>query len=270
MEELLPLAAAMLMAGCVAGIFAGLLGVGGGIVIVPVMELALSALGVDSAIRMHIAVATSLAVIIPTSISSSWAHHKRGAVDLPLVKRWAPLILIGALAGTWAASQVHSRVLAAVFAIFAFLIGLKMVLRPEDKALFTDMPKNGLINAIPASIGFFSSMMGIGGGTFSVMVLTIFGKTIHTAVGTAALFGLFIALPGTLGFVISGWDLAGLPTGSIGFVNLIGFALIAPTTVLMAPLGARIAHGLSRRQLNLVFGLFLLTAATRMLFGVFR
>ena len=254
----------MLLSGCVAGVFAGLLGVGGGIVIVPIMEVALSFVGVDPAIRMHIAVATSLAIIIPTSISSSLAHHRRDAVDLELVKRWAVFVLIGALAGTWVAAQVHSRVLAAVFATFAFLIGLKMSLRPDDKPMRDDVPQNAAVSVLPTGIGFFSSMMGIGGGTFSVMILTLFGKPIHRAVGTAALFGLIIALPGTIGFIIGGWGQEGLPQFSLGYVSLVGFALIAPATVLCAPLGARIAHGLSRRQLNLVFGVFLLVAAIRM------
>jgi len=264
-EDLILLSVAMLLSGCVAGVFAGLLGVGGGIVIVPVMEFALSMLKVDPSVRMHIAVATSLAVIIPTSISSSLAHHKRGAVDVVLIRQWAPLVFIGALVGTYAAAQVHSRVLAAVFGFFAFVIGLKMLLRQQDNALRGDVPKGLLVKAIPVAIGFFSSMMGIGGGTFSVMVMTMFGKPIHRAVGTAALFGLLIAIPGTIGFVVAGWNNALLPPASFGFVSLAGFLLIAPTTVLAAPLGARVAHRLSRRQLNLVFGVFLLVASIRML-----
>jgi len=254
----------MLLSGCIAGVMAGLLGVGGGIVIVPVMEVALSMTGVDPAIRMHIAVATSLAVIIPTSVSSSLAHHRRGAVDLDLIRRWAPFVLLGAIAGTVVAAQVHSRVLAAIFAIFAFLIGLKMVLRPNDEALRDEIPRNPAMPVIPGLIGFFSSMMGIGGGTFSVMIMTLFGKPIHKAVGTAALFGLFIALPGTLGFIVGGWSNPDLPPLSLGYVSMVGFALIAPTTVLAAPLGAKMAHGLSRQKLNVIFGVFLLVAAARM------
>ena len=254
----------MLLSGCVAGVFAGLLGIGGGIVIVPVMEVALSFLEIDPAIRMHIAVATSLAIIVPTSISSSRAHHKRGAVDTELVKRWAVFVLVGALAGTWMAAQVHSRVLSAIFAVFALLIGLKMVLRPEDKALRDRVPATSLVYPLPTAIGFFSSMMGIGGGTFSVMILTLFGRPIHQAVGTAALFGLIIAVPGTIGFILGGWGHPSLPPLSLGYVSLVGFAIIAPATVLTAPLGAKIAHGLSRKQLNLVFGMFLLVAAVRM------
>jgi len=264
MEDLLMLAAAMLISGCIAGLFAGLLGVGGGIVVVPMMELALSFVGVDPSIRMHIAVATSLAVIIPTSVVSSRAHHRKKALDIVLAKRWAFFILTGALAGTFIAAQVHSRVLAAIFALFAFLIGLKMIFRHENRPLASSVPASAWVQIIPAAIGFLSSMMGIGGGTFSVMVLTLFGKRIHEAVGTSALFGLFIALPGTIGYIIPGFENPLLPPLSLGFVSLVGFALIAPATVLMAPVGAKIAHGLSRQQLNLVFGLFLLIASIRM------
>lgn len=265
MQELTLLAIAMLLSGSIAGIFAGLLGVGGGIVIVPVMEAALSFVGIDPSIRMHIAVATSLAVIIPTSVSSSRAHYMRGAVDMPLVRRWALYIFAGALAGSFVAAQVHSRVLAAVFALFALLIGLKMMLRSEDRALSDHIPGSAWMASIPTSIGFFSSMMGIGGGTFSVMTMTLCGRPIHQAVGTSSLFGLFIALPATAGFIIGGWQNPLLPPASLGFVSLIGFLLISPTTVLAAPLGARIAHGLSRQRLNQVFGMFLLVAAVRMI-----
>jgi uncharacterized membrane protein YfcA len=265
LQDLILLSIALLSCGCIAGVMAGLLGVGGGIVIVPVMELALSFVGVDPAIRMHIAVATSLAIIIPTSISSARAHHARGAIDFELVRRWAQFVLIGAVAGTVLATQVHSRVLAAIFGGFALLIGLKMSFRPDTEQLARDVPHHAGIAAIPAAIGFFSSMMGIGGGTFSVMIMSMFGKPIHTAVGTASLFGLVIAVPGTLGYVVGGWHNPSLPAYSAGFVSLLGFAFIAPTTALAAPLGARIAHGLSRRHLQLVFGVFLLIASARMI-----
>jgi uncharacterized membrane protein YfcA len=148
--------------------------------------------------------------------------------------------------------------------LFAFLIALKMLFRQQDEALVDEIPGAAWLYVIPTSIGFFSSMMGIGGGTFSVMILTLFGKPVHKAVGTASLFGLFIAVPGTIGFIIAGWGNSMLPPLSLGYVSLIGFVLIAPSTVLMAPIGARIAHGMSQRHLNLVFGLFLLVAAIRM------
>lgn len=256
----------MLLTGAVGGVLAGLLGIGGGIVIVPVMEAALTWFGVDEAIRMHVAVATSLATIVPTSIASSRAHHLRRSVDLELVRRWTGFVLLGALAGTLIASQVHSRVLAALFGAMALVIAVKMVLPLDSRTLAPAVPRGPLMAALPAGIGGLSSMMGIGGGTFSVAVLTLFNQPIHRAVGTAALFGLAISLPGTIGFMITGYGDPRLPPGSVGYVNLIGFALIAPATILTAPLGAAIAHRLSRRRLSLLFGLFLMIVSLRMFY----
>jgi len=266
MTELAVLAAAMLATGCIAGVLAGLFGIGGGIVIVPVLEATLGALGVDPAIRMHIAVATSLATIIPTSISSALAHHRRASVDTAIVRRWVAFVFIGALAGAWIASQMHSRSLAFVFATLALLVAIKMVLWPEIRNITTSVPRRPLVTALPTAIGALSSMMGIGGGTFSVMTLTLFGMPIHRAVGTAALFGLAISLPGTLGYVVTGWGDPRLPPGSLGYVSVAGFALIAPATILFAPLGARIAHAFSARSLSIAFGLFLVIAAIRLYF----
>lgn len=268
-EQWIFLGAAMLATGCVAGVMAGLFGIGGGIVIVPVLELALGFVGVDPAIRMHVAVATSLATIIPTSISSARAHHQRQSVDMDIVKRWAAFVLIGALLGAWIAAQVHSRVLAIVFATLALLIAFKMLLLPESRNLTREVPQNPVVLTIPTMIGCLSSMMGIGGGTFSVMTLTIFGQPIHRAVGTAALLGLVISLPGTLGFVLSGWNDVRVPPGSLGYVSLVGFALIAPATIFTAPLGARIAHSFSEKKLSMFFGAFLMLASIRLFYGAF-
>jgi uncharacterized membrane protein YfcA len=265
MSEYLLLAGAMLLTGAVSGVLAGLLGIGGGIVIVPVMEAALAFLGVDEAIRMHVAVATSLATIVPTSIASARAHHRRQSVDLVLVRRWAVFVLAGALAGSLIATQVHGRTLSAVFAIVALIMAVKLILPLDGKTVARDVPTGWLVSTIPVAIGAISSMMGIGGGTLSVATLTLFNQPIHRAVGTAALFGLLISLPGTLGFVVGGLDDPRLPPGSLGYVSLIGFALIAPTTWLAAPLGATIAHGLSQRKLSLAFGIFLLLVSLRML-----
>lgn len=265
MPEFALLAMAMLCTGIAAGILAGLLGVGGGIVVVPVLEWVLELLNVDAAVRMHIAVATSLAVIIPTSISSSRAHYKRGAVDTGLVRRWMPFIFLGAVAGTFIASRVDGQVLTAVFATVALLVALKMALPLDKVTLAPEVPRGMAIAAIPVSIGTISTMMGIGGGTLSVASLTLMGEPIHRAIGTAALFGLVISIPGALGFIYVGLGNELLPAGSLGYVNLIGFALIAPTTILAAPLGARFAHALSRRHLSLLFGVFLLLVSVRML-----
>ena len=266
MQDWILLAAAMLATGCVAGVLAGLFGIGGGIVIVPVLEAVLGLLGVDPAIRMHIAVATSLATIVPTSISSARAHHRRGAVNVDVVRRWSVFVLGGALLGAWIASQVHSRVLAAIFATLALVVALKMVLLPQSRNLTDTVPRARWVPLVPTTIGCLSSMMGIGGGTFSVMTLTLFSEPIHRAVGTAALFGLVISLPGSVGYILTGWGDPRLPPGSLGYVSLVGFLAIAPATVLCAPLGARIAHAFSEKKLSVFFGLFLVFASARLFY----
>ena len=172
-EQWIMLGVAMLATGCVAGVMAGLFGIGGGIVIVPVLEFTLDFLGVDPAIRMHVAVATSLAVIIPTSISSARAHHQRQAVDMAIIKRWSIFVFVGSLTGTWIAAQVHSQVLAILFATLALLIALKMIVLPQSRNLWEDVPRGPMMPIIPTAIACLSSMMGIGGGTFSVMILTL-------------------------------------------------------------------------------------------------
>ncbi|WP_088329588.1 sulfite exporter TauE/SafE family protein [Lacimicrobium sp. SS2-24] len=268
-NDLLPLAAMMLVTGAIAGVLAGLLGVGGGIVIVPVLDAALSIYGVDPEIRMHVAVATSLTCIIFTSISSARAHHQKGSVDLRLVRIWGVWILLGSLAGAIAASSVNSQILSAIFGVVALIVALKMMLPTDNLTVSNDLPQGLVAPVPPLMIGGLSSMMGIGGGTLSVPVLTLLNQPIHRAVGTAALFGLLISLPGTAGFVVSGWGDSRLPPGSLGFVNLIGVALIAPVTVMMAPFGARIAHRLNKRQLSMLFGSFLLLVALRMLYQTF-
>lgn len=265
MAELLLLAVAMLLTGVAGGVMAGLFGIGGGIVIVPALDFALAFFDTDPAIRMHVAVATSLATIVPTSVSSARAHHLRGAVDLPLVRRWAPFVLCGSLAGAWLAARVHSDVLAAIFAVMALLIGIKLLLPLDGKVVAQDVPRGATISVVPFAIGGISSMMGIGGGTLSVAALTLMNQPIHRAVGTAALFGLVISLPGTLGFIITGFGDSRLPPGSLGFVNLVGFAFIAPATWLAAPWGAALAHRLSHRQLTIAFGTFLFVVSLRML-----
>lgn len=262
--ELTSLVVAMLLTGAVGGILAGLLGVGGGIVIVPMLEIALSFLGVDPSVRMHVAVATSLATIIPTSISSARAHYLRRSIDFSIIRYWSVWIVVGAIAGILIAANVGAEFLAAVFATVAFAVGIKMMLPFEDKGLADDIPRGVLGPVVPTTIGAVSTLMGIGGGTLSVTAMTLAGRPIHLAVGTSALFGLVIAVPATLGYVISGWHQAILPAGSIGYVNVFGFLLIAPTTVLFAPLGARMAHSLSQRQLARLFGVFLFIVALRM------
>lgn len=265
----LPLVGMMIAAGIIGGILAGLLGVGGGIVIVPVLEFALSIVDVDPSIRMHIAVATSLATIIFTSISSARAHHKKGAIDMPLVKSWALPILIGSAFGTWVASQLDSSVLAGIFGFIALLVSVKMMWPIKAAVDGAQAVRSSLFCSLPGSIGLLSSMMGIGGGTLSVPILTLLKHPVHRAVGTSALFGLIISVPATIGYMVNGQGIAGLPFGSVGFVNMIGLICISPLTILSAPLGVKIAHKLSQKQLSALFGAFLCIVAVRMIFRAF-
>ena len=265
----LPLVLLMLATGLVGGVMAGLMGIGGGIVIVPVLEFSLGFLGVDPSIRMHVAVATSLATIIPTSISSTRAHHRRGAVDFSLAKKWGPAVFIGAMLGSWIAGRVDSTSLSATFAVVAIIVATKMIL-PMEQIKLADKVPGGVRGAIPpAIIGTVSTMMGIGGGAMSVTILTLFNTPILRAIGTSAFFGLLIAVPGTIGFMITGQGNMLLPVGSIGFVNIIGFLIISPATFLAAPLGVKIAHGLTQRQLRMMFGGFLMIVAVRMIYQTF-
>lgn len=261
--ELASLIVAMLLTGAVGGVLAGLLGIGGGIVIVPMLEAALGFVGVDAGVRMHIAVATSLATIIPTAISSARAHHRRDAIDFGVIRYWSPWIIAGVVLGNAVAANVSGDFLAAVFAVVALLVAIKMALPLDDKHLASDVPRGWTGPTIPVGIGSVSTLMGIGGGTLSVTAMTLSGKPIHRAVGTASLFGLVIAVPATVGYIVTGWGNPLLPAASLGYVSVPGLLAIAPTTVLFAPLGARIAHALSRRQLSLMFGAFLLIAAIR-------
>jgi uncharacterized protein len=255
---------AMLMTGAVGGVLAGLLGIGGGIVIVPVLEAALAIVGVDPGVRMHIAVATSLATIIPTSISSARAHYRRDAIDFKVIRFWSPWIALGAVVGVVISANVSGDFLSAVFAVVAFAVAAKMMLPLDDRNLADDVPRGVFGPIIPVAIGSISTLMGIGGGTLSVTAMTLSSKPIHLAVGTASLFGLVIAIPATAGYILSGWGNPLLPAASAGYVNLVGFGVIATATVLFAPLGARIAHALPRRRLSALFGLFLLIVGLRM------
>jgi len=265
MTELLPLIAILAVSGVVAGFVAGLLGVGGGIVTVPVLDYALRFAGVPEEYRLHIAVATSLAAIIPTSISSARTHHARGAVDWALAKRWGVPIVIGAIVGGIAASHAPLSVLASVFGTVALLIAAKMLLPLDDLRVAQDAPRGAGGALTGGLIGCVSAVMGIGGGTLTVPTLNLCGYPIHRAVGTAAFFGIFISIPGTLGYLLA-QPPVDLPWATVGFVSLVGLAVIAPGSMLTATLGARVAHTLSRRRLSQAFGVFLLIVGTRMVY----
>jgi uncharacterized membrane protein YfcA len=261
-------AIALRATGVVAGFIAGLLGVGGGIVIVPVLYLLFTALGVAEEVRMHVAVGTSLSTIVFTSYSSLSAHSKKGAVDWELFRSWAPGIIAGVLIGTAIAAVISGKSMTAIFGGIALVVALWMAFSPTGLQLFPGLPTGVLKYVITACIGIISALMGIGGGTLSVPTMTLCGYPIHRAVGTASAVGFLIGVPGTFGMIIGGWGEPGLPWGSLGYVNLLGLALILPASMLMAPYGARAAHALPVRGLKIAFAVFLAATAVKMLSSI--
>lgn len=255
----------VIAAGLLAGFVGGLFGIGGGVVVVPALYFVLTALGVDEAIRMHVAVGTSLSTIISTSWRSLAAHTKAGAVDYDILKAWAPWITGGALLGAAAAGVASTETLLIVFGVGLLLIAVQMGLGTPDWRLAQDLPTGAPRAAIGGGIGFFSALMGIGGGAFGVTVMTLCGRPIHRAVATASGFGAAIALPATLGYVIAGWGREGLPPWSLGFVSVPGFLALAALTALTAPIGARLAHRLPQLTLKRAFAAFLALIALNML-----
>lgn len=257
----------MALTGMIAGVLAGLLGVGGGIVIVPVLFWVLTLLNVAPEYASHLAVATSLATIIPTSISSMRSHAKRGTVDKPLLRLWGAGVFAGALIGGLLAKVIPGDGLRALFGVVALAVAVNMAI-PKTLVIQDHLPVRAWVNrAIAGVIGVISALMGIGGGTLSVPTLTAFSFPPHRAVGTAAALGLLIAVPGVAGFIWAGWGIDDLPPGSLGYVSLPAAALIAPMSFLFAPLGARLAHALNPANLKRAFALFLAITALRMLTG---
>ncbi len=263
--ELALLVGFLLFVGAFAGVLAGLLGVGGGIVIVPSLFYVFTLLGNPPETLMHVCVATSLATIVPTSIRSMMSHNKKGAVDWGVVKGFAPFMGAGAVIGVIAADRLKSSALMLVFGALALVVALHMAFGKAHWRLGAEPPKGAGRAALSGVMGFFSALMGIGGGTFGVPILTLYGVPVHRAVATAAAFGLVIALPAVIGFLISGLGAAHLPDFSLGYVHLPAFLLIVPMTVLCAPLGVKLAHSMNPRPLKLAFALFLALTALNML-----
>jgi uncharacterized membrane protein YfcA len=262
------LALGLVLAGVVGGLIAGMLGVGGGIVVVPVLYHVLAGLGVPESMRMHVAVGTSLATIIPTSISSLRAHAAKGAVDWGLLRRWIGPMLLGVIAGSLIAGSVRGETLSLIFAIVAIPVAIHMAFDGAGRTIANQPPGGVTGVALPFGIGGISTMMGIGGGTVGVPLMTLFGMPIHSAVATASAFGAIISIPGTIGAVLSGWHLPGLPPYSFGYVNALGFVLIAPVSFFLAPVGAWLAHSVDRTRLRRMFALFIAVTAARMLWDV--
>ncbi len=263
--DLLPIVIGVIATSILAGIMAGLLGVGGGIVLVPVLFWILSLTDFPPELTMHMAVATSLATIIFTSVSSARAHAKRGGVDTQLLKLWAPGLVLGALSGGLAAKYIQAEGLKLVFGTIALFVSINMA-TPKTLVISSHLPRSRAVNVVISYVvGGFSSLMGIGGGTLSVPILSAFSFEIRRAVGTASAFGILIAIPAVVGFVVSGFGIPNRPPFSLGFVNIPAALLILPFTVGFAPVGAALAHKLDGKWIKRVFALFLAITALRML-----
>jgi uncharacterized protein len=266
---LLALAAAMAATGLVSGTLAGLLGVGGGIVIVPLLFNVFPLFGIPESIQMKVAVATSLATIIPTSIQSARKHYAKGAMDVALLRSIWPSMLAGVALGTFLAVYVKGEGLTAVFAMVALLVALNMGFTAVDFKITERVPEGPPRQAMGIGIGSVSAMMGIGGGTLGVPILSMCGHPIRAAVATASAFGLIISIPATIGFVWGGWSDPLRPPFSLGYVNLIGFALIAPTSILATPWGVKLAHSIPPLWLKRAFAVFLAVTSVRMFWSLF-
>ena len=254
----------LLASGAVAGMFAGLLGIGGGIIIVPVLVMVFTSQGVSLDVQMHVAIGTSLATIVITSLSSIRAHHKHNAIDWPVVRVIAVGVFLGGFLGAAVAKLIAGEDLKLIFSIFMFLIAAQMYFGNTSKPHRTLPGTTGMITA-GISIGTIASLMGVGGGSMSVPFLTWCNMSIRKAVATSAAIGFPIALSGTLGFIVTGWAVAERPVMSFGYVNLPAFISIVIASVLSAPLGAWIAHRIAPVILKRVFAAFLVILGIRML-----
>ncbi|OZA13911.1 MAG: hypothetical protein B7Y02_05340, partial [Rhodobacterales bacterium 17-64-5] len=220
-------------------------------------------LGYGGGQLMQVCVATSMATIVVTSLRSVSSHHKKGAVDWSVLRSWGPVLAGSAVVGTFVATQVSSLTLQAVFAVLAGLAGLWMAFGREEWRLGAAMPVEPVRSALAGGVGFFSAMMGIGGGTFGVPLMTLFGMPIHRAVATASGFGVVIAVPSVLGFLLL--PVAGAPPLSIGAVNLPAFLVVIGSTLLTTPFGVRLAHAMNPKPLKRAFAVFLILVALNML-----
>ncbi len=263
LADLLPMIGLLVVIGAVAGLIAGLLGVGGGIVLVPAFFYAFGHLGYGGEHLMQVCLATSLATIVATSMRSMQAHNRRGAVEWAILRGWAPWIALGAVAGMVTAAALRSATLQLVFGVLAGLAGLYMAFGRPQWRLGHAMPRGPLRAGYGLVLGFISVLMGIGGGTFGVPLMTLYGLPIHRAVATATGFGMIIAVPSVLGFLFL--PVEGAPPFTLGAVNLPAFAVVIGSTYVTTPIGARLAHSTDAARLKRFFAIFVLVVAANML-----
>ena len=253
------------LAGGVTGFLAGLLGVGGGAILVPVLYELFTALNVDEAVRMHMVLGTSLAVIVPTTLRSFANHNAKGAVDTAVLRRLAPYVAAGVVIGVIAAKGASHLALKWVWVVAGSFMAVKMAIGRDDWRLAARLPQSKGVEAVSVLIGILSALMSIGGGMFIVTLLTLFGVPILSAVATSSGFGPVISIPGVIGFAFAGLGVNGRPPYSLGYVNVLAAALIIPASMIAVPYGVRIAHAIPKRKLEITFAVFLVCVVARFL-----
>ena len=269
--ELLQLALLLVAVGALSGFLAGVFGIGGGAVLVPVFYECFRLAGVPLEVRMPLCIGTSLAIIIPTSIRSYRAHYARGAVDMEILRKWWLPVLIGVVAGSVTARYAPERLFKIVFVMVAWSAAARLLLARESWKLGDDLPQGPLMRIYGFGIGLLSTLMGVGGGLFANLLMTFYGRPLHQGIATSSALAVLISIPGTLGYVYAGWpaaahypDVAALQLPfAVGYVSLIGAVLVMPTSLWTAPLGVRAAHAMSKRTLELAFGTYLLIVGSR-------
>ena len=270
-SELSELALLLVAVGALTGFLAGLFGIGGGAILVPVFYECFRLAGVPLEVRMPLCIGTSLAIIIPTSITSFRAHFNRGAVDMVILKQWWLPVVIGVLAGSVTARYAPERLFKIVFVMVAYSAATRLLLARDSWKIGEDFPNGPLMKLYGFVVGLLSTLMGVGGGLFLNLLMTFYGRPIHQAVATSSALAVLISIPGAIGYVYAGWPAAthypqvvALQSPfAIGYISLIGAVLVMPTSLLIAPLGVRVAHAMSKRTLEMAFGCYLLIVATR-------
>ena len=269
--ELLELALLLVTVGALSGFLAGVFGIGGGAILVPVFYECFRLAGVPLEVRMPLCIGTSLAIIIPTSIRSWRAHDSRGAVDSEILKLWWLPVISGVIAGSVTARYAPERLFKIVFVMVAWSAAARLLLGRDSWKFGDDLPRGPLMKAYGFVVGLLSTLMGIGGGLFSNLLMTFYGRPIHQAVATSSALAVLISIPGALGYVYAGWpaalrypDVTALQWPfAIGYVSLIGAVLVMPLSLLTAPLGVRAAHAMSKRMLGTAFGCYLFLVGAR-------
>src|SRR6202158_4928335 len=277
-SELLELALLLVAVGALSGFLAGVFGIGGGAILVPVFYECFRLAGVPLEVRMPLCIGTSLAIIIPTSIRSFRAHYARGAVDMEILKLWWLPIVIGVVGRSVTARYAPERLFKIVFVMVAWSAAARLLLARDNWKFGDDVPKGPLMKLYGFFVGLLSTLMGVGGGLFANLLMTFYGRPIHQAVATSSALAVLISIPGALGYVYAGWATAMLyPTVAVlqlplalGYVSLIGAVLVMPTGLLTAPLGVKVAHAMSKRALEMAYGSYLFIVGGRFVISLLR